>query len=230
MTDLPAIFSGPMVRGLWEGRKTNTRRFAWIDRGAVSIDYGKQLAAKGWKIEPRNGSHSYAWRPSPWQKIAVGDRLWVRESFRPDDVAPDDSDRTIWRADATADALRETKGIIKWKPAIHMPRERSRLTLIVTGQKIEPLWNISEIDCRFEGVEYETADPGFYYVPGIHPHNLTAVGVEERADLMPHAVQCFRKLWIYINGREAWESNPFVVAVSFRVIKANIDAKEARAA
>jgi hypothetical protein len=65
---------------------------------------------------------------------------------------------------------------------------------------------------------------------GRKPHDITAVGVEERSDLMPRAVQCFRKLWIHINGREAWETNPWVVAPSFRVIKANIDAPEAVAA
>ena len=56
------------------------------------------------------------------------------------------------------------------------------------------------------------------------------VGIGERADLMPHAVQSFRKLWIHLHGREGWDPNPEVVAISFRVIKANIDAPEARAA
>ena len=111
-----------------------------------------------------------------------------------------------------------------------MPRERSRITLIVDAVKIEPLWNISERDCEAEGVVFETADPPFWYVPGIMPHDITAVGIEERADLMPHAVQSFRKLWIYLHGREGWDANPEVVAISFRVIKANIDAPEARIA
>jgi hypothetical protein len=115
-------------------------------------------------------------------------------------------------------------------PSIHMPRWASRLTLIVTGVKVEPLWSISERDCEAEGVVYETADPPFWYVPLILPHDITAVGIEERADLMPHAVQSFRKLWIHLHGREGWDSNPEVVAISFRVIKANIDAAEARAA
>ena len=37
----------------------------------------------------------------------------------------------------------------------------------------------------------------------------------------------FRALWNSINGPRSWEANPFVVAVSFSVTKANIDAARA---
>jgi hypothetical protein len=39
-------------------------------------------------------------------------------------------------ADASDGSLRETRGVIRWRPSIHLPRIRSRLTLIVTGTKI----------------------------------------------------------------------------------------------
>jgi hypothetical protein len=204
--DIPVIMSRPMLLATIEDRKTETRRHAWLETKA-----GKR-------------------KPSIWQRVKPGDRLYVRENWRSDDYAPEDNARTIFMADASEQDLQETRGVIRWRPAIHLPRARSRLTLIVNAVKIEPLWNISERDCEAEGVVLESADPPFLYVPGILPHSVTAVGIEQRADLMPHAVRSFRKLWIHLHGREDWDANPEVVAVSYRVIKANIDAADARAA
>ena len=169
--DIPVIMSRPMVRATIEDRKTETRRLAWRDKNPPT-------------------AFSPHWVETAWQRVKPGDRLYVRESWRPDDYAPEDNARTIFMS----------------------------------------LWSISERDCEAEGVVFETADPPFWYVPGIMPNDITAVGIEERADLMPHAVQSFRKLWIYLHGREGWDANPEVVAISFRVINANIDAPEARIA
>lgn len=179
MTDIPVIFSGPMVRALLEGRKTMTRRLA----------------------------------SSPLRKCAPGDRLYVRENWRADDFAPDDAARTIYMADANPGALAETRGIIKWRPCIHMPRVRSRLTLIVTATKVERLQDISDADAIAEG----------------WPHDLA-----KRSPLNPPSENrprfWFAGLWLNLHGQESWDANPFVVAITFRAIRANIDAPEARAA
>jgi hypothetical protein len=53
----------------------------------------------------------------------------------------------------------------KPRPSIHMPRWASRLTLIVSDVKFEQLQDINGADAETEGVEYETADPSFGYVP-----------------------------------------------------------------
>ena len=108
----------------------------------------------------------------------------------------------------------------KWWPGIHMPREFSRLTLLVTDVRVQRLQDISEADAVAEGIDMESADPPFYYVPGIYPHNLTAVGVEQSRQ---PAIDSFAKLWGFINGPDDWAANPWVAAITFEVVRANID-------
>ena len=94
-----------------DNKKSQTRRLAWLDEASR--------------------------KPSLWQRVKPGDRLHVRENWRPDDYAPDDVERTIFMADASDEVLAETRGIIRWRPSIHLPRARTRLTLIV-GAVIVP--------------------------------------------------------------------------------------------
>lgn len=105
-----------------------------------------------------------------------------------------------------------------WAPSIHMPRWASRLTLIVTGAKIERLNDISEDDARAEGCPLDQ-DGNSYDPP------------PARADCrQDYARYSFRNLWASLHGAASWDANPWVVALAFKVIKANIDAPEARIA
>lgn len=172
-------------------------------------------------------------------RYAVGDRIWVRETVRAEELS-DGTDGVRYLADegwigdfapipntpeaaerwGVLHAYRGSRG--EKVPGIHMPKWASRLTLYVTEVRVERLQDCSEADARDEGVEYETADPPFWYVPGIYPHSITAVGAEER-NPRPAAAS-YAKLWNHINGPGSWESNPWVVAISFRVHRGNIDA------
>lgn len=182
MTDIPIIFSAPMVRALLDGRKTMTRRIARVVRKSPPGQIG--------------GSDTYISRTA-WCSVYPGDRLWVRESFRP--VHSGDPSRgATYRADVNLDQT-------KWKPSIHMPRWASRLTLIVSAAKIERLQAISEADAIAEGVE-----PIFDHGTGNSSTHVIA----------------FEHLWCSLHGSNAWLANPEVVALSFSVIKANIDANE----
>lgn len=211
MADRPILFSAPMVRALLDGRKTQTRRvFVPPTPFDPSDDISVQLAAGS--IKP---------------KYAIGDRLWVREALN-GIGEPDGRRKGIVRYSADGEMVlaEQQDWLWQWKrprlPSIHMPRAFSRLTLIVASVKVERLQDISAIDAEAEGVAWESADPPFYYVPGILPHSRTAVGVEEPGAL-PHAVRSYAKLWGEINGPGSWDANPWVVAISFRVVKANID-------
>jgi len=92
----------------------------------------------------------------------------------------------------------------KLRPSIFMPREFSRLTLIVECVKVERLQDISEADAITEGV------------------GLCAAHEAQGAT----ARELFKHLWNSINGADSWEANLWVLAISFSVVKANIDAPE----
>ncbi len=215
MADRGMLFSPAMVQALRQGRKTQTRR-------GVTANVP----------DPK--------KPSDFDcNTQAGDRIWVRETWR----CGASFDRM--RADTILDVAQpgpfmiayEAGGssLIEWtdrvkhdqgdkdhglggkkRPSMFMPRWASRTTLIVTNVRIERLQDISEADALAEGVEYETADPPFYYVPGIYPHSLTGVEIREGA------AACYGKLWNHINGPGAWEANPWVVATTFNVHKCNI--------
>jgi hypothetical protein len=199
--DMPVIFSRLMVRALLDGRKTMTRRLAWREE----------------KVDGRR-------KPSPWQQVKAGHRLWVREKWRPDDFAASDATRTIFMADATGGALRETEGAIRWRPSIHLPRVRSRLTLIVEAVKIEPLLAISEDDARAEGFEAGQLNDGF------GPKDFGGGYTIESPGTYASAAGMFQITWAKLHPEWDGYSSPEVVAVSFRVVKANVDAPGARIA
>lgn len=263
MKDIPIMFSAPMILGLdreaaEQGTgKSMTSRLAWGKPIGVDIDEeaARDMRLDGWKVSgPDDTEHRIAWRASPWQRVQVGQRLWVRENFwrfgawapkdkkgrytfcpfdtmrRDDDPFPD----FFFAADKSPpehDRGKFAQAIPAFhlRPNIFLERAHSRFTLVVTDTKIRRLWDITEQECEREGCVYETADPPFWYVPGL-PHNITGVGIEERSDLMPHAVQCFRKLWIHLHGRDGWETNPEIVALTFTVHKQNIDSLKQQAA
>ncbi|MBR8221252.1 hypothetical protein [Burkholderia ambifaria] len=93
-------------------------------------------------------------------------------------------------------------------PSIHMPRWASRITLEITGVRVERLNDCSEDDARAEGSE--------------------AIGITFRddADGTPHLIESlggpyrdgFRILWERINGAGAWNANPWVWVIQFRRI------------
>jgi hypothetical protein len=213
--DIPIIFSAPMVRALLEGRKTMTRRLAWRPaRKGEATGEGSRLsyALDDNRVTGKITQHQ---RPSPWKRVQAGDRLWVRENFSKYDYR----DGCWYWADgreAAYDAERP-------RPSIHMPRWASRLTLIVTGTKVERLQDISEADAHAEGA------PWYVYGHGV----ISDFEYQMEPGYQPNKRMGFCQLWNDLHGwgpPSAWESNPEVVAISFKVIHANIDAPEALAA
>jgi hypothetical protein len=124
-----------------------------------------------------------------------GDRLWVRETW----AWPGEED-VLYRASHQhiQDKMRSDPLYpqFNWRPSIHMPRWASRLTLEVTAVRVQRLQEISEEDAREEGASEV-------------PIAIDVVdGHESRYQ--------FSRLWDSIHGEGAWESNPWVWALTFR--------------
>ena len=220
-----------MVRALLAGRKTQTRRalrpIPWNANGdAVDIN----IASAARYAQGADGRWYYSFdhpKGGPLTahlaRFVPGDRLWVKETWRAGECW-DDRKPNLISPRVPLDYLatpRENGPCGKTRVSIHMPRWASRLTLIVTEVRVERLQSISEADAIAEGVVWESADPPFYYVPGIYPHSITGVGIEEPGGR--HAERSYLKLWDHINGDGAAAANPWVVAVSFDVVRTNID-------
>ena len=131
----PILFSGPMVRAILSGAKTQTRRVI-----TPQPDARLRWGLAGW--EDVHG------RPLPCRYGAPGDLLWVRETWG---IAGEFGDGTAHTYRATDDR----NGII-WRPSIFMPRALSRITLKITDVRVERIQDISEPDEAAEGVERHT--------------------------------------------------------------------------
>jgi len=142
MSEKPILFSGQMVRAILDGRKTQTRRIVKPqpasngkgDRGAEHIG-GTWFRV--WSQPLGNSTDIHC----PYG--VLGDRLWVKETFQPVQLA---SEVTQWRYAAT-----DKKGLANWKPSIFMPRKASRITLEITALRVERLQAISRYDQISEG-------------------------------------------------------------------------------
>ena len=158
MTDKPILFSGPMVRALLDGRKTQTRRVAKIT--AVMGDKVGVTSPNESLIEMEPGEfhkgifhyESVDALSGPYHlPYAIGDHLWVREGLHRD---PD-----LWRYRADDEEVgwpaRRDLAYRKrdYLPSIHMPRWASRLTLVVTDVRVQRLQEISAEDAQAEGVQ-----------------------------------------------------------------------------
>lgn len=212
MKDIPIIFSAPMVLALLDGRKTMTRRLAWMPTKHLSFadlssEEQEQYDVLGWRVEKRKDGRVHCDKPSSWQSVRPGDRLWVKETFvHLREKCKDSSTGYVdWDHYRATDAEDFLPGM-KWKPSIFMPRNISRITLVVTATKIEPVQDISEADAQAEGFKRRddlSSDP------------------EVHRDA---ARDWFSDLWENLHGVQSWKDNPEVVALTFAVHKCNIDA------
>lgn len=200
MNEKPILFSAPMVNAILEGRKTQTRRVVtgkialeWLQSGGFSPNF---VADPGNFLSP----YGYA-----------GDQLWVRETWKCEELEPYGEDGVRFRADGVfrgiensreasdkwADAYREGA---KWRPSIFMPRWASRITLKVVNVRVERVQEISNDDAIAEGVD----------MSGL----CTNTGPQTYSQFQ------YQMLWNEINdGRGfGWDINPWVWVVEFKVV------------
>lgn len=212
MAEKPMLFSDPMVRALLGGTKTQTRRVVKPKEGRIVGPAGPGIAFD------QCGTHLTT-VICPYGQ--PGDRLWVRETFARIDGQTRPWIETDYRATYKhGDRMGDTLGIKKrWTPSIHMPRHASRITLEVTGVRIELLQDISEADAAAEGIE-RLPPPRTGSVGGPNRFTLKGMGSGACAGHVswnaPTATELYQRLWEDINGPGSWAANPWVWVVEFK--------------
>lgn len=225
MTDKPILFSGPMIRALLDGRKTQTRRILkpqpfgnveGFQKVFADPPYFEALDSDGKPVPGAFQDGPNFLTPYPKIKYSVGDRLWVREAHYLTDDGENEYAVFADDDDAVAEHLQDMQTVIagqpdidwskhlRLRPSIHMPRWASRLTLIVTDVRVQRLQEITLGDICAEGLarsiyDFRPAQTGF---------------------------DAWRELWDSIHGHGAWGANPWVAAYTFTVHRSNIDQME----
>ena len=218
MTDRPILFSGPMVNAILEGRKTQTRRVL------------KEQPESGVRCQGQDRDGFWLFSKGPFfEKIKlpyqVGDRLcWVKEAHFAYGHWEKTQGLTKMGREKWKFVRDFDKGVLFYAPSniapdrahlgwhkrssLFMFRADSRLTLVVTDVRVQRLQEISVTDSIAEGINPSGINT-------LHPAQL--------------AITEFHTLWDSINDARdfGWDSNPWVVAVTFETHHGNIDQMEA---
>ena len=194
------IFNSEMVRAILDGRKTQTRRpIKWKQTRFTEIGEREDGSKWPWSEDAEHACDF--WHPCPFG--AVGDRIWVRETWNKY------GGLLTYRADHDwiDDMRKETVCTAKWVPSIHMPRWASRILLEITDVRVERLNAISEKDARAEGI----IDGGCLNCGEPEPCGC--------ANPEPDATDAFAYLWQSIYGQESWNANPWVWVIEFERVE-----------
>jgi len=226
MKEHPILFSGPLVRAILDGRKTQTRRLLRVQPDFSQLLYpsrqSKRSRAYDGEAHFRRGVVADF---APWK---VGDRLWVREAWMPgyDHQSVDQGDdksicEVIYRGpnDVNVSEFRPAPDDVaeewsrtysedgdddpRWRPSIHMPRWASRIDLEVTEVRVQRLLELTEEDAQAEGV---------------HGHPLGRAALDANGTHKG----AFLAVWEAINGARPGGSiahNPWVWPVSFKRVQ-----------
>jgi hypothetical protein len=103
-------------------------------------------------------------------------------------------------------------GFLRWKPSIHMPKAASRIWLRNTGVRVERLHDITPYDIVAEGIKKvkdNSMRGGWLYKYILHADGSYTGSANPEWP--------WQQLWVYVNGRESWDKNPFVFVTDFSV-------------
>lgn len=224
-------FSGPLVRAILDGRKTETRRP--VTRSSSRVVDGDGRKASWPDLSNCVGDETLfttvdddlapdgigeRWVSPQWE---AGEKIWVRETWLPIGTGADGSVLVRFNADSMgvrfdSDKAREWMSMERERaskrkrrrkgnwPSIHMPKWASRIDLLVTDVRAERVQDITEAGALAEGIQC-----------GV----LESIQAERRA---------FANLWdqIYrdrVNGAGeslglGWAANPWVWLIKFEVV------------
>lgn len=250
--EIPIPFSAPMVRAILDGRKTQTRRvvkWSHVEPGLNLSFSGLRADNLGYKWALRSRGLLSCWTKRARSRCPYGkpnDLLWVKEAFTFINADRDRNELCIgYDADGASLPNRpsiyvtpaqfadfmgdERKKVDPFKrrtyPAMFMNRFFSRILVENQEVRVERLRDISEEDAIAEGLAYASKD-GSLYKYGIPDCDGLPGGCDigwpwKEWEADPR--RAYFKLWDLINGAGAAEANPWVWAVSFKVVAQMIE-------
>lgn len=216
-------FNGETVRAILEGRKTMTRRP--VKNLDLITDWDVNDKTYGPYFEDEYGDSHLTSTQCPFGQ--VGDRLWVRETYGHEDAWYDDCNGMAWKnkhlngkatwidypATMERHEIRDFhENGYRFHPSIHMPRWASRITLEITGVRVERVQDISEVDAMAEGM----------------PSRKEAQRLSVKAGLgwYDPPTKWFKGTWdrIYGSPKEgkpdySWSANPWVWVLEFKRVE-----------
>lgn len=143
-----------------------------------------------------------------------GDRLYVRETWSAPHAYDHLPPRLIPKDARIHYAATEDRGGLLWRPSIHMPRWASRITLEVTGVRVERLQDISEADALAEGVSRLPYPPSGQW----SGQNRFTLRVDDVSFNAPTAKEVYAKLCKFNSPTHSWGENPWVWVTEFKLI------------
>lgn len=208
MKERPILMNGAMVRATLAGTKTQTRRIMKPQPYGNGFMAGGELRCHNDYLPPsailwKDGSVVGYDAESLCPFGVPGDQLWVRETWnvrglgwgmKPSRAAKISAPGAcVYAADEGSE-----KWMNGWRTSIHMPRAFSRITLEVTGVRVERLGEISDTDSMAEGIDRAQVE-SYRHAGADRP-----------------AAHAFRALWESINGPGSWDANPWVWVIEFK--------------
>ena len=208
MSYKPILFNTEMVRAIKAGRKTQTRRVAFV--ADALREFSCASYPDGWWYKGRvyKSFESFVRDcQTPKCKYRPGDILWVREkwqhvyNFDDGDQLIEGTGRYVYYADNPMPFdywvdvdTGEHKEQMPWKPSIHMPKEVARIFLRVKDVRVERLKDICD---KYEyGPDHPVAKEGFTYTCDFIATWENTIKPADRA-------------------RYGWDSNPWVWVIEF---------------
>ncbi|MQU78435.1 hypothetical protein FB009_109215 [Sinorhizobium medicae] len=241
MTDRPILFSGPMVRALLDGRKTQTRRIIKPQPFASGY-YDGEIEIN---VIPANDQYPKAFRFNAnavgggaileevfEPRINAGDRLWVRENVSAYDDVEADSLALIYEADELKVSLGDRHSVSedvgeKWwllnayrtdNPDIDGGKRVPSIHMPRWASRVTLIVTDVHVERLQDISEAEAIAEGAKQYS-----SSTKLSRAFNPDWKGIYRQGYAELWNAINGPGSWEANPWVAAYTFSVIRQNID-------
>lgn len=239
----PILFSGPMVRAILEGRKTQTRRVVKLRKGdTIGRIYGGDTPDE-WTVCGPDGDEVPFEFVCPYG--SVGDRLWVRETWKVgawrrdgrmaiDYLASPELTHTPWIYPPKYDFAKLTEesfedcdlqdaksdgaGGYTWPAGKSPCRVRPSLFMYRWASRL--MLEITDLRIeRLQDISEADAQAEGCAVPNVLDAILPKYEGNEKYMAANYYPEVYRQLWNKLNSKKhPWADNPWVWVVTFKVI------------